>query len=113
MADGMVDLKNIQEEDKYPEIANKMERDFPYGLQLYLCDDVVVALKAGNLKPGDAVSVKGVAVVTTKNEHSDIEDTDTSITLQMTKLMVNKTGTDRADAMYSSNNGGEGNGESD
>lgn len=99
MPKGYVDLKNIQEEDKYPEISD-VESDYPYGLSLHLCDEVVTALAAGNLKPGDEVDLRGFALVTSTNTSEDMEDTDKSINLQLTSLSLSKKASDRVKSMY-------------
>lgn len=103
----MIDLKSVKEEDKS---VPEMESNYPYGLSLYLCDDVVTALKAGGLKPGDKVSVTAMAVVTMTNERSDLEDTDKSINIQLTEMGLTKKGSDRVKEMYGQS-GGEGDGE--
>lgn len=74
--------------------------DYPWGTQLRLEDDLIEDLGVGALSPGDVVEVRGFAVVQSKSEHADKDNSEKSMSLQMTFLKVKREEDDRAKQLY-------------
>ncbi len=78
------------------------EPEYPYGLSLSIDDAMIEELGIGQLAAGDEVMVVAKAFVRSKSEHQDTEDSEKTISIQLTEMSVNRNSDndDMADRLY-------------
>ncbi len=73
---------------------------YPYGTSLRFDKELVEDLSAGNLAVGDVVKVTGYAFVDSKSEHTNISDSDKTLSIQMTSMQIQRETDDKATLLY-------------
>lgn len=73
---------------------------YPWGTELRLEDELLSELGIESLAPGDVVEVKGFAFVSQKSEHADKDNSEKSLSLQMTFIKVKREEDDHAKQLY-------------
>ena len=87
-------LISIDKETGGSETSIDSGSHYPYGTSITLNDDMVDEFGVGNLKVGDEVTVTGVAIVTSKSEHSNESEGSSSesksVSFQLTEAIIDK-----------------------
>lgn len=73
---------------------------YPYGTSLRFEDELIRELGAESLAVGDIVEVRGFAFVDSKSEHSNTENSEKTICLQLTTVKLRREEGDRAEQLY-------------
>ena len=97
MPKDMTEIKKSSNTDHMPIVGGN---GYPWGTELSFENDMIEDLEIGALAPGDVVEVRGFAVVVSKNERSDADNTEKSMSLQMTFLKVDRETDDAATQLY-------------
>lgn len=76
---------------------------YPWGTELRFEGEMIEELGIQSLDVGDIVEVRGFAFVESKSEHKNIDDSDKSISFQMTTIKMQRETSDRAEELYGPN----------
>lgn len=70
--------------------GNDDSKMYPYGTSLRIQDDLVDKLGLSNINTGDKISIKGLALITSKSSYETDNDNEVekSITIQFTDISV-------------------------
>jgi len=73
---------------------------YPWGTSLRFESEMIEELGAENLAVGDVVEVRGFAFVDSKSEHSNTENSEKTVSIQMTSVKLRRETEDRAVQLY-------------
>ena len=102
MPDGLIDIKKNSSESTALCCPDKEE--YPYGTTLDFSDEMVDMLGVGALDIGQVVEVRGLAYVKSRHESESENDSNKSVTLQMTSINTSVNDSSRVEKLYGDDN---------
>ena len=96
-------VKIKKESSSHDSVVGSDGSHYPWGTSLRFEKDMIDELDIGSLAVGDVVEVVAFAFVDSKSEHSSVDHSDVSLSLQLTTIKVKRDSSDRAEQLYGPN----------